>query len=73
MIRLIVWAFIIYFIIKIARYVIRTLSGTSEKNETIRDGRTENDSRKPYSIDKKDIVDADFTEIKEDKDKKTGE
>lgn len=73
MIRLIVWIFIIYVFIKVAKSVIRIFSGSAEPKEPIQNNHNNENTRKSYSIDQKDIVDADFTEIKEDKDKKTGE
>lgn len=67
--RLVIWLVIFYLVYKIAKYVMKMLSRPGETNEQIRNDQTNEQNRKPYSINQKDIVEAKFEEIKEDKEK----
>lgn len=72
MMRLIIWAIIFYLVFSVIKLVRRLMKASDQREQRIEDERR-NNSQKPYSIDQKDIVDAKFEDIKEDKDKKTGE
>jgi|GEM_PF-6980077 len=73
MFRLLIWVLLIYIAIKVAKTVMRMLSRPAEPQDQVHEDTRNDIGRKPYKIDQKDVVDAKFEEIRENKDKKTGE
>ncbi|MDP4173137.1 MAG: hypothetical protein Q8933_04135 [Bacteroidota bacterium] len=78
-IRMIIWALFFYLIFRLISGFIRRIAQASEKinrnangNNSFYEQHNSNgsESRKQYNIDRKDIVDADFTEIKDEEKKK---
>lgn len=72
MIRFIFYLILFYLIYRFIRIVIRMISTSSHSNEKNINYTEKHDHEKNgYDIKKKDIIDADFHEIKDDEEKKS--
>lgn len=68
MFRLIYYAILFYIFYKVISYLLRLFSASSKKNESEPNPVKQKDTdRKRFNIEQKDIVEASFEEIKDDK------
>lgn len=66
-ILIITWIFIIYFLARALKFVIRFLTlGSLDKSNPFKKSESKNDNENSKSYNPKDVIDADFTEIKND-------
>ncbi len=66
-ILIIIWIFIIYYLARALKYIIRFLTiGSFNKSNPQKKSKSKFDSKKNKSYNPKDVIDADFTEIKND-------
>jgi hypothetical protein len=70
--RFIIYVILFYLVYRLIKVVIRIINGSYQPNDRNINYSEKNNNRKNnYNIQKKDIVDADFKEIKGDEEKKT--
>ncbi len=68
MLRIIYYAILFYIFYKVINYFLRLFSASSRKNESEPNPVQQKEpDKKRYNIEQKDIVEASFEEIKEDK------
>jgi len=68
MFRIIYYAILFYIFYKVVSYLLRLFSASSKKNESESNPVKQKDTdRKRFNIEQKDIVEASFEEIKDDK------
>ena len=70
--RFIIYVILFYLVYRLIKVVIRIINGSYQPNDRNINYSEKNNNRKNnYNIQKKDIVDADFKEIKGDEEKQT--